>query len=219
MYLDPPTKQNLLDLFKHEGTSRTYFVYSDLLKLSPETAKMYESEHARYRWLVFCNVLLSLPYQDQLNSLSLFEEFEADRDRAINYIYAHYQGVLNKRKQIYYTDPDKYEKVGHIHHDEISPPRGKKYLVDANGFIRDVTAVKLFPGQTIALLKGPHPQVVALTTKVAETMNADRVSKTRHQKDRTLINREFNHLKPDYIYQILKQAKAWYTSLDGSFDY
>lgn len=214
MYLAPPTMQNLLDLFKRDDQDVTYFVYCDLMKLTPELAKMYQSEHARYRWLVFCNVLMSLSYQDQMNALSLFEEFEADRDRTIAYIFAHYQGLVNKRKQIYYTDPEKYEKVGHIHHDDIKPPKGKKYLVDANGFIRDVSSVKLYPGQSIALLRGPHPEVVALTARVHKTIEEDRLSKDRRQKDRTLINREFNSLKPDYIYQIMKQSKAWYTSMD-----
>lgn len=208
MYLDLPSEANLVELYKphmnEDGSvDKTYFVYSDLVELTPEMAQKYERDHKLYRWLVFCNVLMSLSYQDQINSLHLFNNFENERSHAINYIFANY------KRTVYHVDPEKFTSVGRVNDNLVAPP-GKKYLADSRGFVRDVTSIKLRPGQSLALLPYPHIEVKRIVGEVGQIMEENRRSKTLYRNERTLINKEFNQLAPNYVFQILKQAKAWY---------
>lgn len=208
MLIDPPTMQELKKLYEPKvdadgSVIRTYFVHADLVKLSDELADKYERNHKLYRWLVFCNVLLALPYQEQLNALQLYEDFENERRHAIKYIEAVLGGA------VYHADPEKLPKVGRVN-DDIVAPAGKKYLVDSSGWVRDVSSIKLRRGQTVALLKAPHPKVMEIKGKVGQELENDRLSKSRYRNVTTIINQEFNKLESNYIYQILKQAKAWY---------
>jgi hypothetical protein len=208
MLISPPSAAELKKIYEpmklDDGSViETYFVYTDLDKLTPKLAQDYERKHELYRWLVFCNVLMSLSYHDQINSLSLFEDFENDRARAINYIYA------NLKRKVYHADPEKFPAVGHVK-EGIVAPRGKVYKADVRGIMRDVTSIKLHPGQTLALLKHPHNRVNEIVAEVNTTMESNRMSKGRYENERTLINKALNKSEPNHVFQILKQSGVWY---------